>query len=118
MSKLTDFLIKDTQDGVMYVTPSGIVFSKETINKFKQCICDAWERIKAAVTEAIKQVWEAVKNIMGHFRGSKGLKKFAKTHNKQVLDEKRKGWHIPKSTIKPSQVWNRKPLYPNIRNRI
>lgn len=68
-----------------------------------------------------KTIYNMFKKLFEGIR--KGLKNlsnsYRKSNNKKrITRNERLGWSVPKSTIKPSQVWNRKPAFSYIRNSL
>lgn len=109
----------DMQDGVMYVTPSGSTFNKEIITEHWNRIKEAFKRIADAAIQAFQYIAEKLKQLFKpKHQNFIIFEEVTTIKNVGILNENRKGWHIPKNIIKPSQVFDKKPRYSNIRNNL
>lgn len=94
---------------VIYVTPAGTAFRMKDYERARQTVMEVWENLKPALMEVFDSICEKISEAFGILEDlSLEEVKVSRTHN----------WHIPRDTSKASQVLNRKPMHPRIRNSI
>lgn len=109
----------ELKDGVIYATPQGHLFSKETIQEFVEKVGSAVKIITNAVNEFGKQLVEWFEKAARH------VSKFIKTVNPEEIQERienekymRQFWHVPMKISKSNQVMNRKPQFIHARSNL
>lgn len=104
------------REGVFYVTPSGIAFSKENVielAKKLQKIFESIAEVARNVIDWLVDAWKGVKNFINqHIEFESSLPPA------RLPGNTRKGWMVPKDTTMPSQVMGRKPSRSTIRRHL
>lgn len=90
-------------ENILYVTPNGIAIDKDGFERFKETAIEVWEKVK----DIFQEIKRLVRGLMDQLLDHKEVNKCTK-----------QSWYVPKSTVKYSQVMNRKPMVSHIRNNI